>query len=68
MKSYDELDYAKIAREYFKSKKVYRYRMKKVSEMTDKEVIEKCHWWQEENNMVDDYWNFVEFFQTEFSS
>ncbi len=27
--------------------------------MTDNEVVEKCHWWQEENNMVNDYWAFV---------
>lgn len=54
----DEIGYAEIAREYFKSKKVYKYRMKKVSDMTDEEVIQKCHYWQEENNMVDDYWEF----------
>ena len=59
MSSNNELDYSKIAREYFKSKKVYRYRMKKISDMTDEEVIQKCHAWQEENNMVDDYWRFV---------
>lgn len=59
MESSKELDYAKIAREYFKSKKVYRYKMKKVSEMTDEEVIQKCHWWQEANHMVEDYWRFV---------
>jgi len=63
MSSNNELDYSKIAREYFKRKKVYKYRMKKVSDMTDEEVIQKCHAWQEENNMVDDYWNFVNFFK-----
>ena len=55
----EEIDYAKIARAYFEYRKVYRYRMKKISDMTDEEVIWKCHCWQEENNMVDDYWNFV---------
>ncbi len=63
MKPYGELNYARIAREYFKSKKIYKYRMKKVSDMSDEEVIQKCHWWQEENNMVDDYWIFVNSFQ-----
>lgn len=63
MNSNNELDYSKIAREYFKSKKVSKYRMKKVSDMTDEEVIQKCHAWQEENNMVDDYWNFVNSFK-----
>ena len=59
MRNDQALNYATIAREYFKYKKVYRYRMKKISDMTDAEVIEKCHFWQEENNMVEDYWNFV---------
>ena len=63
MKFDNEIDYAKIAREYFKSKKVYRYKMKKISDMTDEEVVQKCHCWQEENNMVDDYWNFVNSFK-----
>ena len=63
-----QTDYAKIARAYFKSKGVHRYGMKKVSDMTDEEVIEKCHWWQEENNMVEDYWNFVHSFKTRKSS
>ncbi|MBE6713776.1 MAG: hypothetical protein E7575_00630 [Ruminococcaceae bacterium] len=55
-----EPDYAKIAREYFRSKKVYKYRMKNICDMTDDEVINKCHAWQEENGMVDDYWSFVD--------
>lgn len=59
MKSYDELDYSTIARQYFEKKKIYKYRMKCISDMTDQEVIQKCHAWQEENNMIDDYWNFV---------
>ena len=62
MSSNKELDYAKIAREYFKSKKIYKYRMKKICDMTDDEVIQKCHAWQEENSMVDDYWIFVNLF------
>lgn len=33
--------------------------MKKISEMSDKEVVQKCHWWQEENGKVEDYWNFL---------
>ena len=63
MKFDNEIDYAKIAREYNKIKKVYRYKMKKISDMTDEEVVQKCHFWQEENNMVDDYWNFVNSFK-----
>ena len=51
--------YAAAARAYFAHKRVYRYRMKKISEMSDKEVVQKCHWWQEENGKVEDYWNFL---------
>lgn len=59
MKFQDDANYVEIARAYFKSKKVYRYRMKKISDMTDQEVVDKCHAWQEENGMVEDYWSFV---------
>lgn len=59
MKFQDETNYAEIARAYFKSKKIYQYRMKKISDMTDQEVVDKCHAWQEENDMVEDYWSFV---------
>ena len=55
----DDTNYAEIARAYFKSKKVCRYRMTKVSDMSDQEVVDKCHAWQEENDMVEDYWSFV---------
>lgn len=37
----NELDYSRIAREYFKSKNVYKLKMKKVSDMTNEEVIQK---------------------------
>ena len=47
--------YADIARAYLKSKKINRYRMKKIEHMDDEEVIQKCHWWYEENLLVDDY-------------
>ena len=33
--------------------------MKKIEDMTDDEVVQKCHWWQEEHRTVDDYWAFV---------
>ena len=50
--------YADIARAYLKTKKVYRYQMKKISDMDDMEVIQKCHWWYEENHLADDYRTF----------
>ena len=52
--------YAIAARAYFKRHRVFRYRLKKIADMTDSEVVQKCHWWQEENNMVEDYLAFVE--------
>lgn len=57
--------YADIARAYLKSKKVYRYRMKKIDDMLDDEVIQKCHWWYEENGLVDEYLVFEEKMLTE---
>lgn len=52
--------YAEIARAYFKSKKIFRYRMKNIEDMDDGEVIQKCHWWYEENNLVNEYKEFEE--------
>ncbi len=50
--------YADIARAYLKSKKVYRFHMKKVENMDDEEVIQKCHFWYENNRLVTDYKEF----------
>lgn len=52
-----ELDqkYAEIARAYFKAKKIYRYHTKKITDMDDQEVIQKCHFWYTENNLIEDY-------------
>lgn len=50
-----EAQYAEVARAYLKLKKVYRYHLKKISDMSDGEVIQKCHFWYTENNLIDDY-------------
>lgn len=50
---------ADAARDYFKHQRVFRYHMKKISDMTDDEVVQKCHLWQEANGVVKDYWQFV---------
>lgn len=34
--------------------------MKKISDMRDDEVIQKCHWWYEENDLRDEYMAFEE--------
>lgn len=47
---------AYISRQFLKDKNVYRYRMKKVLEMTDDEVISCCHWYCEENDLIKE-WN-----------
>ena len=33
--------------------------MKKISDMADDKVVQKCHLWQEANGMVKNYWQFV---------
>lgn len=47
--------YAAIAREYLKYKRVYRYRMKKISDMDDEQAIRACHDWYEENRLEREY-------------
>ena len=47
---------ADISRQFLRKQKIYKYRMKKISEMSDDEVISRCHWFCEENNLIDK-WN-----------
>ena len=47
---------AHISRDFFRDKNVHRYRTKKVVDMDDNEVISKCHWFCEENNLTGE-WN-----------
>ncbi len=60
MKKYknDTETLAHIARDFFKLHSVIRYRMKKISDMSDKEIISACHSWCEENGLIDKYKNF----------
>ncbi len=51
---------ANISRAFLKEHKVYRYRLKKIADMLDDEVIVKCHWFCEENNLVQDFKQFRE--------
>ena len=44
---------ADISRDFLKDNKVYQYSMKKISDLSDKDVIRICHWYCEENDMVD---------------
>ncbi len=58
---------AEISREFFKIHKVHRYRMKKVSEMSDKDVITFCHHFVEDNRLNDEWYNFREEKEAEYS-
>lgn len=49
---------AGVARAWLKEHRVHRYRMKKISDMDDREVLQKCHWWNEENNMTREFQQF----------
>lgn len=46
---------ADISRQFFKEHKVYKYRMKKVAEMSDNDVIRYCHWYCEENRLINEW-------------
>lgn len=47
---------ADISRDFFTNKKVTKYRMKKITDMTDDEIISNCHFYCEENNLIPE-WN-----------
>ncbi|MBQ8276020.1 MAG: hypothetical protein IJZ02_05300 [Clostridia bacterium] len=51
---------AQISRAFFANQRVYRYRMKKIAEMDDDAVIRHCHWYCEENRLMDDFKKFRE--------
>ncbi|MBQ9699368.1 MAG: hypothetical protein IJV71_01985 [Lachnospiraceae bacterium] len=56
---------ADISRQFFKELKIYKYRNKKVEDMSDGDVIKYCHWYCEDNNLVDEWWKFREEKETE---
>ena len=49
---------AEISREFFKYKKIYTYRMQKISDMSDEELITYCHWYCEDNCIVGEFMDF----------
>jgi len=57
---------AVISREFLHEKKVYKYRMKKISDMTDNEIISACHFYYEENNLVPEWNEFREKWESKF--
>ena len=55
-----------ISRDYLQIKKVAKYRMKKVANMTDDEVISNCHFYCEENNLISEWNEFREKAESEY--
>lgn len=46
------MDYS---REFLKRHNVFRYRMKKIEDMSESEVSKVCHWFCEENNLTSEF-------------
>lgn len=57
---------AEISRDFLKQKKVNRYQMKKISDMTDREVVSACHSYCEENRLTDEWFDFRENAESEY--
>ncbi|MBO5357085.1 MAG: hypothetical protein J6A95_04885 [Clostridia bacterium] len=58
---------ADLSRDFLKNHKVTRYRMKKISEMNDEQVITACHWYCEENNLTKEWKLFNESMESQYS-
>lgn len=46
---------AEISRAFFRYKKVYSFRMHKVEDMSDDDVIRYCHWFCEGNGLTEEF-------------
>lgn len=57
---------AVISRQFLKEHKVHRYRLKKVTEMSDEEVIRYCHWYCEDNNLTDEWADYEEQIESQY--
>ncbi len=55
-----------ISRKFFQHKKIYQYRMKKIADMNDVEVISNCHCYCEENNSMDEWKKFEKSAESEY--
>ena len=51
---------ADCSRLFLKEKKVYRYRLKKISEMSGSEIIRACHFYVGENGLIEEWEAFRE--------
>ncbi len=57
---------ADISRDFLRTKKVTKYRMKKVADMTDDEVVSNCHFYCEDNNLIPEWNEFREKVESEY--
>lgn len=57
---------AVISRDFLQTQNVRKYRMKKVADMTDDEVIENCHFYCEENSLTGEWNAFREKAESEY--
>ena len=55
-----------ISRDFLHIKKVNKYRMKKVADIPDDEVISICHFFCEENNLIAEWNEFREKAESEY--
>ncbi len=60
MKNESIVPLAECSRFFLQSKKIYRYRMKKISAMSDGEIIRACHYYVEENGLTEEWDTFRE--------
>ena len=51
---------SRISRDFLQYKNVYKYRMNKVSDMTDNDVISACHCFYEEHRLHEEWFAFRE--------
>ena len=57
---------AVVSRDFLQTKKVTKYRMKKIADMTDDEVISNCHFYCEENKLISEWNEFREKAEAEY--
>ena len=48
------------SKKFLKLKKVHRFKMKKISDMSDEELITACHHFVEDNNLKQEWYEFRE--------
>ncbi len=49
---------ANISRDFLESRKVRRYQMKKISDLSDQDVISVCHCYCEDNRLTVDFFKY----------